>query len=291
LRWILAFLSLLFRCLPRRLAHATGAVLGWIWYYLIPVRRSVARANLRQAFPDKSSRERRKIARDCFVHLARSAVEFLRLPGLNRKKVNKLIEHAGWENYQQAMEKGRGVIVVTAHFGNFDLLACAQAIRGVPLHILTREQHVDGFNRYWMSVRAKLGVGLLPVKNSALRIHRLLKKGQVVAMVIDQHMPKGRGVVVPFFNRPASTIHAPALLSITTGALLLPVTIERLPGGRHRVTFEPPVEVDETRDRDAEILRVTGELNRWLENKIRIRPDHWLWIHRRWKIPDHQPSR
>ena len=195
MRWILAFLSLLFRCLPRRAAHAAGAVLGWIWYYLIPVRRSVARANLRLAVPDKSEKERRKIARGCFVHLARCAVEFLRLPGLNRKKVDKLLEHTGWEHYRQAMEKGRGVIVVTAHFGNFDLLAGAQAVRGLPLHILTREQHLSGFNRYWMSVRAKLGVGMLPVKKSALRIHRLLKDGKVVAMVIDQHAPKGRGVV------------------------------------------------------------------------------------------------
>ena len=270
--------------MPRRVAHAAGAVLGWIWYYLIPVRRPVARANLRLAFPDKSEKERRKIARGCFVHLARSAVEFLRLPGLNRRKVDRLLEHVGWEHYNQALEQGRGAIVVTAHFGNFDLLACAQAVRGVPLHILTREQHVGGFNRYWMSVREKLGVRMLPVKKSALRIRRLLKQEQVVAMVIDQHAPKGRGVVVPFFGQPASTIHAPALLAVTTGAPLLPATIERLPGGRHRVTLEPPVQIDETQERQAEVLRVTEELNRWLEDKIRARPDHWLWIHRRWKV-------
>jgi KDO2-lipid IV(A) lauroyltransferase len=269
--------------MPRRAAHAAGAVLGWIWTYLIPVRRSVARANLRLAFPEKSGRERRRIARGCFVHLARSAVEFLRLPGLDRGKVEKLLEHQGWEHYQRAMQQGRGVIAVTAHFGNFDLLACTQALRGVPLHVLTREQHLGGFNRYWMSVRRKLGVGLLPVRDSALRIHRLLKQGQVVAMVIDQHVSGSRGILVPFFGRPASTVHAPALFAIATGAPLLPVTIERLPGGRHRVTFDPPVSVDGTGGRDGEVLRVTAELNRWLEGKIRARPDQWLWIHRRWK--------
>lgn len=284
LRWLLAALSALFRCVPRRAAHAFGAVLGWIWYYLIPVRRQVARANLRLAFPEKSGKERRRIARSCFVHLSRSAVEFLRLPGLDRRKVEQLLEHVGREHYRQAVEPGRGVIVVTAHFGNFDLLACTQAIRGVPLHILTREQHLGGFNRYWMSVRARLGVGLLPVRDSAMRIHRLLKRGQVVAMVIDQHVPASRGVVVPFFGRPASTVHAPALLSWTTGAPLLPVTIERLPGGRHRVTFEPPISVDRSCRRDEQVLRVTRQLNRWLEDRIRSRPDHWLWIHRRWKV-------
>jgi KDO2-lipid IV(A) lauroyltransferase len=284
LRWLLAALSLFFRCLPRRAAHAFGAVLGWIWYYLIPVRRSVARANLRLAFPKKPEKERRKIARGCFVHLSRSAVEFLRLPGLDRKKVDKLLEHRGWEHYRRAVQQGRGVIVATAHFGNFDLLACAQAVRGVPLHILTREQHLGGFNRYWMSVRARLGVGLLPAKDSALRIHRLLKRKQVVAMVIDQHVPEGRGVVVPFFGRPASTVHAPALLAVTTGAPLLPATIERLPGGRHRVTIDPPVPVDAAAERETEVLRVTAQLNRWLEDQIRSRPDHWLWIHRRWKV-------
>ncbi len=259
-------------------------MLGYAWYYLIPVRRSVAKANLELAFADKDKRERRKIARASFVHLGRCAVEFLRLGGLTVKKVNELFEHVGWQHYEQAMQKGRGVIVVTAHFGNFDLLACAEALSGVPLHIVTREQHVGSINSYWMSQRARFGLGLLPVKNSAFRILKLLRAKQAVALVIDQHMPPGRGIAVPFFSRPASTTHAPAILALSTGAPILPVTIERLSGGRHKVTIDSEVEINQANDRQAEVERVTIELNRWLEDKICERPDQWLWIHRRWKL-------
>jgi KDO2-lipid IV(A) lauroyltransferase len=153
LRFFLSVLSLLFRALPRGAANVIGAFLGLVWYYLIPVRRKVARENLKRAFPDLSDKQRRRIARACYVNLARCAVEFLRLPGLTREKVDRYIEHAGWEHYQRAEKTGKGMIVVTAHFGNFDLLACAEALGGVPLHVISREQHAKGVNRYWMTVR------------------------------------------------------------------------------------------------------------------------------------------
>lgn len=274
----------MFRALPRRVANGLGALLGWIWYALIRVRRKVATENLRRALPDKTETERRRIARDCYIHLGRSGVEFLRLPGLNRDKVDKWIEHAGWEHYENALKRGKGLVFATAHFGNFDLMACAEALRGVPLHVITREQHVRGINRYWMSVRERHGIQFIPPKDSIFKIHRKLKEGKVVALVIDQHMPPGRGIPVPFFGHPASTTHAPAMLALATGAPLLMASIERLPGGRHRVTIDPPLEIDEGAERNREAVRLTEELNRWLEDKIREKPGHWLWIHRRWKL-------
>jgi KDO2-lipid IV(A) lauroyltransferase len=284
LRLFLSVVSLLFRALPRGAANAIGGFLGLVWYYLIPVRRNVARENLERAFPDLTRQQRRRIARACYKNLARSAVEFLRLPGLTPKKVDRDLEHAGWEHYQEAEKNGKGMIVVTAHFGNFDLLACAEALRGVPLHVISREQHAKGVNRFWMKVRENHGVRFIPPKDSIFGIHKLLKNQQVVALVIDQHMPVGRGIAVPFFGEPASTTHAPAMLSLTTGAPIVPATIERLKGGRHRVTLDAAVQVNREAERNQEAVRITEELNRWLEDKIRKKPDHWLWIHRRWKL-------
>ncbi len=271
------------------MANGLGALLGWFWYYLLPIRRRVTWDNLKIAFPDWRPAARRRVARRCYVHLARSAIEFMRMSGLTPRRAEALVERVGWDIFEKAESAGRGVIVVTAHFGNFDLMACSSALRGVPLHVLTREQHVESVNRFWMEQRARHGVGLLPAKKSALRIHKLLKQGQALGLVIDQHMPVGRGLPVPFFGRLASTTHAPAALALVTGAPLVPVTIERLPGGRHRLTVDPPVPVRQDGDRQQEILRVTTELNHWLEEKIRARPDHWLWLHRRWKIDPELP--
>ncbi len=284
LRGLLHLLSFFFRCLPRRVANGLGAGLGLVWYYLVPIRKGVALSNLQIAFPDKRQAERRRIARKCFMHLGRSAVEFLRLSGLSKKKVAGLVEHSGWDNLEKAQAAGKGVIVATAHLGNFDLMACAEALRKVPLHVVTRRQHAANIDSYWMSTRARCGVGLLPAKGSAFAIHKLLKQGRVVALVIDQHMPPGRGMPMDFFGHPASTTTAPALFALTCGAPIIPVTIERLPGGRHRVTIDQPLEIDRRAGRENEVARLTLELNRWLEGKIRKCPEQWLWIHRRFKL-------
>lgn len=283
--FLLLVLSLFFRCLPRRVADGFGVALGWMWYYLVPVRRAVARANLRAALDDLSSTELRRLVRATFIQTSRCAVEFLRLPGLDRRRSEALVEHEGLEHLERARALGRGVIVATAHFGNFDLMAGVEALRGVPLHVVTRTQHVASINRFWMRVRAQTGLRFVPDRNAAFRIRRLLRDNQVVALAIDQHMPPSRGIPVPFFGRPASTTHAPALLSLTTGAPILPVSIERLPAGRHRVLIEPPLETAATGNRNEDVLQMTLALNRWLEGRIRARPDHWLWIHRRWKLP------
>jgi Kdo2-lipid IVA lauroyltransferase/acyltransferase len=234
--------------------------------------------------PEVPERERRKTVRNCLVHWSRCAVELLRLPRLSGRDVESLFEHVGMEHLESARSLHRGVIVVTAHFGNFDLLACAEALRGIVLHVVTRTQHVRGVHKYWMQIRSDKGVHFLPEKNVIFKLNKLLRHDQVVALMIDQHMPAGRGIPVPFFGRPASTTHAPALLAMTTGAPVLPVLVERLPGGKHRVVVDPPIVFEKTKDREADVRLLTERLNRWLEERIRARPDQWLWIHRRWKL-------
>ncbi|HOX44265.1 MAG TPA: protein-L-isoaspartate(D-aspartate) O-methyltransferase [Myxococcota bacterium] len=283
---LLACLSWLVRALPRRWALGLGSALGWLWFHVIRLRRRVALENLRLVLPELGPRERRRVAGDSLRELGRSAVELLRVPGLDREAAGRLLVHQGEEHLDAARARGRGVLVVTAHFGSFDLLACAEALRGLRLAVVSRELHARGANRFWMRLRERAGLHIVPPRNAALQIHRLLAEGWLVALVIDQHMPPGRGIPVPFLGRLASTTHAPAVLALGSGAPLLPVTTERLPDGRHRVVFEPPRDVTALpgEDRRATVERVTRELNQWLEGRVRARPDHWLWIHRRWKL-------
>ncbi len=276
---------MLFRAFSHGISSALGIVLGYTWYYLIPIRRRVALENLTQSLPGLDQRTRHRIVRGCFVHLASSAVEFLRLPSYKKSfKTRGMIEFVGFEHLERALLEGRGVIVVTAHYGNFDLMACLAALKGLPLHVVTRRQKISGFQRFWMTMRSQFGLGFILPKDTAWKIGRLLGANQVVAMVIDQHMPPGRGIIVPFFGRAASTTHAPALFAWLTKASLIPAVAERLPGGRHRFTIEPPVEPNRKADRESEIKRLTRYFNLWLESKIEANPRQWLWIHRRWKV-------
>ncbi len=283
---LLRSLSWFFCLLPRRAALHLGAALGWIWHTLIPVRRAVARDNVRRSFPHWSQRQCRRVVRDCYLELGRGAAELLRLPTLARAEIETWIEHCGFEHLEAARRAGRGAIVACAHFGAFDLLACAEALRGLPLAVVTRRLRAAGVERFWCWLRDGCGLERLPPDATILSLDRRLRRGAVLGLVIDQHMPPGRGIPVEFFGRPASTTPLPAALALATGAALLPVRIERLPKGRLRATVDPPLPVDPTADRRAEIARITRALNAWLEERIRERPDHWLWLHRRWKLPD-----
>ncbi len=258
-------------------------MLGWLWFHLVRVRRRVALENLAAAFPELAPGERRRLAARCFRHLAACGVEFLRMPRLLAGRAEDLFEVQGMEHLRRALEAGAGVLVVTGHLGNFDLLACAAARWWLnELHVVTRSQHVGWINRYWMESRARCGLKLLPEKDSALHLDRLLRKGGSAALLIDQHLPHGPPHI--FFGRPAATTRAPALLAFQTGAALVPVWSERLARDRHRLWIDPPLWADRTGERSGEVARLTDLLNGWLEERVRRRPEQWLWIHRRWKI-------
>jgi len=276
--WLSRWLCRLSARATRRLA----TLLGWLWFHLFPVRRRVALDNLRRAFPELRRRERRRLGAACFRHLACCALEFLRMPRLLEGQAKGLFEVEGEENLKQARAAGRGIIAVTGHLGSFDLLACYAARRWFELHVVSREQKVGWINRYWMESRRRWGVKILPPRGSALTIHRLLRNGAVVALLIDQHQP--HGLVCEFFGRPAACTTAPALLAYQTGALLLPVWSERLGPDKHRLHIAPAQEADRSRPRSEEVEKLTRQLNLWLEDCIRKRPEQWLWLHRRWKV-------
>lgn len=275
--------------MPYCLASWIGRALGWIWFYLIPVRKKVALANLELAFPQLDKRARKRIAAAAFKNMALGAVEILRAPSMDKQGAEKLFEMVGLEHLDKALERGKGVIIASAHFGNFDLAACAGAMHGFDLYAVTRQQSQRGVNRFWMEVRKGCGVKLISAKSSVWKINRALKSGGMLVLVIDQHMPVGRGIPIPFFGKLASTIDAPAVLSLATGAPIVPALVSRLPNGKHSLVFEPALNVQQGQDRRQDIEGISMCLNQWLEDRIRQKPDQWIWVHRRWKLADRAP--
>lgn len=275
--WPLCLLALLLPRLPLRWVQALGLALGRIWYHLVPLRRRVALDNLARAFPEVPARQRARIAAGSFSHVATTVLELLWLDEGRGRRLGSIVSVEGFERYEAIRRSGRGVLAVTAHLGNWDLLACSQALRGVPLHVVTKELSSEGLSRLWMERRRETGVRLLPAAGSIRQVLRALRDGEVVALVVDQRTPAGEGgIESPLFGAPVWTTRAPATLAARTGAALLPVVSTRGRDGTHRVRIGPEIRPGRT------AAETTAAINRQIERWVRWCPEQWLWIHRRW---------
>ena len=277
----LAFLSLL---TPHCFLLFLGRVLGWIWYYLIPIRRSLVRRHIRHALDPASPAETRSIARRMFENLGMNLVELFLIDPANPQKTLGRIERRNMERFDREYAKGKGVLVLTAHFGNWDLLCCSQAMAGIPITIISKTIKPRWLNDYWMRTRRQCGVEILPDRGVRADLLKRLDGGGVVGFVIDQHAPGGFGVVVDFFGRPAYTTPGLAELALDSGAPVVPIFLVRCPGGHHRMEVGRPIPIIHGTTRHETVCKTTQAYNRALEEAVRLHPDHWLWLHRRWKV-------
>ncbi|BDG06056.1 lysophospholipid acyltransferase family protein [Anaeromyxobacter oryzae] len=270
--------------IPHRWLMAAGAALGALLWGL-GIRRKVVLDNLRLAFPEKTEEERRTIARSTYRNLGQIVPDFLRVPALPKAELERIFVYDGWDAYERARALGKGVIACTAHFGNFDLLAAAHTLRGVPITMISRQMGKSGANDLWRSARKRAGVEDLVVgKGNVLQAAtRSLKAGRTLGYVIDQNQP-GRSAIFPtFFGVPAATAPTPALLARRTGAAVVFCLSVPLGDGRHQVIIEGPLSPPDTGDRDRDALLFMQDLNDRLERWVRAFPDRWYWLHRRWK--------
>jgi KDO2-lipid IV(A) lauroyltransferase len=278
-------LGWIFAHLPARVVAAIGAALGWL-VWTSRIRRKVVLENLRLAFPEKSEAERRDIARRTYRNLGQMIPDFFRVPSLRPEELERIFVYDGcWERFEAARAQGKGIIAATAHFGNFEVLAAAHTLRGVPITMISRQMGKSGANDVWRKVRLRAGVeDLVVTKGSTLSAAiRSLKAGRVLGYVIDQNQPQRRAIFPTFFGVPAATAAAPALLAMRTGAAVLFAVSVPLGDGRHRVVIEGPIVPPDTGDRDADALAFMQDLNDRLERFVRMHPDRWYWLHRRWK--------
>ncbi len=289
---ILNLTGTVLRILPAGFSRATGWLLGTLWYYIFRVRRTVVFDNLEKVFPGQC-RTHRRVARAFYRNFCTNIVEFI---GIHRSaSIVRGVSVEGMEHFHRARAGGRGVIVVTAHLGNFDLLACNRAMEGTPLGVVSKTLHRESVNDFWMTRRKQLGVRVFEERTHPIEVVRWLRAGKVLGLVVDQRLsPTRGGIPVPFFGYQVWTSPAAARLAMVSGAALLPVMIHRHPCGYHRVVIEPELvwnardahvgqQVSEYRKNEADMLDLMTRISRIVERWIRMYPDEWMWIHRRFK--------
>ncbi len=274
----------LFGLMPRKLALQAGYAVGALAHAVLPHLRRHAEANLHIAFPAMPECERERIKRNVFRNLGRLLGEVTQFPKLNRENIQSIVTYEGLEHYVNALNSGRGVILLTGHIGAWELSVFAHSLNGYPMSFLKRNVDNPLVEQLGESYRSRFGNRSIDKKGSVREIIKTLKSGGVVGILADLNTSREEGIFCDFFGTPACTTAGVATLALRTGALVVPGYLLWDEAAQiHRLHFEPPIESIDTGNQKEDVLANTARYTKVLENVIRRHPDQWLWIHRRWK--------
>ncbi len=270
--------------LPLRLNRALGPGLSALAIRILGRSRKRIDNHLEMAFPDLSTEERDSIARGCSRHFGLMLGEIAWMWRAKPGDVENLCEFEGTEHIREALEAGRGAIVLTGHCGNWEMLSARLPIAGVPLTGIARELDQPQLNRLVVDLRTRSGAQLILRGPTAGRdILRQLGDNRAIAFLNDQDIKSVPGVFAPFFGRPAWTASGSAMFAIKKQAPMLPGFIHRRPDGSHKVLIHPPLPIPTDGTLEDKIQELTATANAAIERQIRAYPEQWVWMHRRWR--------
>jgi KDO2-lipid IV(A) lauroyltransferase len=272
----------LIRILPWRCLYSLGGGLGWLTFSLARIRREITLENLRQAFPDWDEKTRTMIGLRTYQQMGRTSLEFMKLGSSTKEKIIARCDLSGFELLDEALARGKGALLLTGHFGNWEMFGSVLAYRGYPFSCIVREQKNGLTDQVINRIRSRSGAVIIPLGVSVRGVIRDLRANRFVAIVADQDAGRD-GVFVDFFGRPASTSPGVAALALKTGAAIIFGYAVRQPDGRLRCVGEP-FPIPEIGLPRAELERqILQAYSTRLEAVIRQYPDHWFWMHKRWK--------
>ncbi|MCM8800684.1 MAG: lysophospholipid acyltransferase family protein [Candidatus Omnitrophica bacterium] len=284
--WVSLLLSsLIIKIIPADWLYGFAQKIAHIGYIVARKQRKLALESLEIAFgKEKSKEEIRQIARACFVFMTKAGFELMFLmdrPELLKRRVDIV----GRENLQSALGRGRGVILVSAHFGNFALMLAKLSLEGYKVGGIMRHMRDRRVEKIFMAKRTRLGIKTIysqPRKICVEETIRSLRNNEIIFIPIDQNFGSG-GVFVDFFGRKAATAKGPIVLAKRTQAVILPCFILRQKDNTHKIIFEPPFDLEEEENLEETVIVNIQRLTNIIERYIRNYPEEWGWIHRRWK--------
>jgi KDO2-lipid IV(A) lauroyltransferase len=266
----------------RRLQRV-GDVLGDALFVCLRAHRRVVDRNLRIAFGDRlDAAGRRAIARQTFRNMAKSALEFAKMPALSPDELRTVTKMEGAEHLDAALKSGGGLVYYTAHFGNWELMGARLCLDGYPLTVIARELHNSYVNDVVNRVRSKVGMKVLTHGSAIRNAIRTLRANEMVGILADQDAGPG-ALFVPFLGTPAACVAGPAQIARRTGCPVIPAFDLREDDGRHTIKILPPLGLESTDDTDADAWENTRRMSACLERMILSHPDQWFWLHKRWR--------
>ena len=282
--YVMKLISKIFCLLPWSVGLVFGNMLGRVAPLFVPEwRMKMAAANVEECL-QVSPEEARKIAYQSVVKFGRMVIEVLRFPLLNRDTINSVVKTDGLEYLEEAYAKGKGALMCTGHFGNWELLGATVALHGYPMLSIARKQNNGAMDRFINEYReiVEQKVAYNKGKEGVLAMGRYLKEKHLLGILYDQDT-NDTGVKTALFGKELITPAGPAVFSRTFGCPILPIFMHYDEDGSCRAKIYPPLYAEKTKDKDRDLARVTEKLMAILEQEIRANPPMWFWVHDRWK--------
>lgn len=274
--------SKLFCFLGLNTSRKIAGLLSALFYYCVPIRKEVVFKNIALAFPELSESERTQLVKDIYRSAAITFIEILSLPSLTKEELMGSVSY-DIDVVRECYERGLGLVMMTAHFGNWEYGAIASGLNlGVPISVVTKDQRNPYVTEFMDKNRSRWGNKVVPLGLSIKNIYVELKAKNVVGLVADQR-GAADGPRVNFFGRPSAVYTGPAALAIKTGAPLVFCVVVRQPNYHYHFQVVEVSKENLPADREAAILELSQRASDKLEDAIRKNPSQWFWMHNRWK--------
>jgi KDO2-lipid IV(A) lauroyltransferase len=271
------------RALPHPAARAFGRWIGALAHALDRRHREIALRNMALALPETSEAERRRLVGECFRHFGAALCDAISAARFNPTELCHLYTLEGWEHLDEAERLGKGLFLLTAHLGFWELSPPLIGLTRGPMSIVVRPADNPFLDRELRAMRERFGNTVIPKHGAARRMLEVLRDRGRLGILIDQRVQEREGITVPFFGRPAFTSPILARLSLRGGTPVVPLTVYPEPGGRYRVVVREPILPPEGESGDEAVLALTRRYLEIAEKDIREHPALWLWMHRRWE--------
>ena len=279
----LRFIITIFNILPRNISLFFGSILGYLSYLLYGKEKAKSNRHLQIAFGDKlSEAERKTIIRKMFLNIVWNFIDIVRIPKYYKSELRSLIEVEGIENFNKVYKRGKGVIGVTGHIGNFELLAAFAAGEGYKSAVIGRELYDKRLNKLLVANRESVGLINVDTKDSPRKLIKLMKDGYALGVLIDTDSTRVRGEMIPAFGKLSNTPVGQSIIGLKTGAGFVPMVCLRN-GKRYKLIFKPEVTINRTDDFDADVYNITKKCTEVLEEIVTEHKDQWIWMHNRWR--------
>jgi Kdo2-lipid IVA lauroyltransferase/acyltransferase len=272
------------RLLPRRLARGVGVAISAAAFHGLGRLRKVGRRNLELAFPEKTASDREGILRTVYRNLGYLLAEFCKMPGYTAERASGFIRYEGLENFLQARERGKGVLVLTGHLGAWELSSFYHSLMGMPMGMVIRRLDNPLVDAFVNRIRCLHGNRVIHKDDFARGLIASMRAGETVGILMDTNMTPPQGVFVPFFDVLACTASGMARIAAKTGAAVVPgFLLWEKSEKRYVLRFGEELGVVHTGDAESDAVVNTAAFTAAIEGYVRRYPEQWLWMHRRWK--------